>query len=285
MLLEITPYQPSPSSKQLANIEGSIINKGIELSLNGYIITKNDLEWSIGGNFTKINNTVKDLPVTLIETGRASGRGYTGARVQVIMNDQPINVFYGYKWIGFVDSGKTRGFDKFETDTAGKNVEQVLGSSLPDFYYNLSSNLRYKNIDVGVNFEGVYGNLIFNNLRNIIGRKANISQTLNVVPEAINSPESVENPNRFSDRWLESGSYFRLSNLTIGYTIPVKGINWLKGLRVYATGSNLFLITKYKGYDPDVNTDASYENVQSMGIDFTNYPKPRTYMAGLSVTF
>ncbi len=281
MLLEVTPYQPSPSSRQLVNIDGRIINKGIELGLTGFLIASKDIEWSLTGNYTKINNVVKDLPVTYIETGRASGRGYTDARVQVIMNGQPINVFYGYKYIGY----DSRGFDAFETDTAGIRVDKVLGSPHPDFTYNISSNFRYKRVDVAINFEGVYGNMIFNNTGNIIGRKANLGQTLNVTPDAIGTAESLANPNTFSSKWLEDGSYFRLSNLTIGYTLKINKVDWLQNIRVYATGSNLFLLTKYSGFDPDVNTDASYESIQSMGIDYTNYPKARTYMVGLSANF
>jgi iron complex outermembrane receptor protein len=138
---------------------------------------------------------------------------------------------------------------------------------------------------LSINFEGVYGNKIFNNTKNIIGRKGNINQSLNVIPDAINTPESIGNPNRFSDKFIEDGSFFRLSNLTIGVNIPTANIDWLKGLRIYVTGTNLFLITNYSGYDPDVNTDASYNDIQSMGIDYTNYPKARTFMAGLNVTF
>jgi len=281
MLLEITPYQPSPSARQLVNIDGRIINKGVEIGLTGFIIAAREVQWSVTGNFTTINNIVKDLPVTYIETGRASGRGLTNARVQVITNDEPINVFYGLKFIGY----DNRGFEAYETDTAGLPLNQVLGSPHPDFTYNINSNFNYKNLDFSVNFEGVHGNMIFNNTGAIIGRKVNLRQTLNVVPEAIGTPESISNPNAFSTRWLEDGSYFRLSNLTIGYTLKFNKVSWLSNLRIYASGSNLFLITDYKGYDPDVNTDASYENIQSIGIDFTNYPKARTYLLGLTVNF
>jgi iron complex outermembrane receptor protein len=93
------------------------------------------------------------------------------------------------------------------------------------------------------------------------------------------------NANRFSDRFLEDGSYVRLSNVTLGYTLRPASISWLSNLRIYVTGNNLLLFTKYSGYDPDVNTDANKDNIASLGIDNTNYPNARSFTFGVNVTF
>jgi iron complex outermembrane receptor protein len=87
-----------------------------------------------------------------------------------------------------------------------------------------------------------------------------------------------------SDRYIEDGSYIRLSSVTLGYTFKIKN-QWIKSLRMYASGSNLLLITNYKGYDPDVYVNKGLNSVSSFGIDITSYPKARTYMLGLNVTF
>jgi iron complex outermembrane receptor protein len=97
--------------------------------------------------------------------------------------------------------------------------------------------------------------------------------------------ESRLNSTRFCDRFLEDGSYVRLSNVTLGYTLRPENISWLSSFRIYVSGNNLLLFTNYSGFDPDVNTDANKDGIATIGIDNTNYPKARSFTFGVNVVF
>jgi iron complex outermembrane receptor protein len=282
MLLEAAAKLPAPTARQVGNVSGIIVNNGIELGLSGYIIDRADFDWTVNVNFTKINNVVKDLEQEMIATGVASGPGMTGVDVQVITNDEPINSFYGRKFLGFDEDG----FGVYQ-DTDGEDGDDmmILGSPLPDYTFSVNNIFNYKDFDFSFFIQGVQGNLIYNNTANSVGTVPNIYNANNTFPDVIRSGENRSNPTRFSDQFLEDGSYIRLSNATLGYTLNVNNINWLSKFRVYVTGNNLFLITDYSGYDPDVNTDANKDGISSMGIDNTSYPKARSFTFGLNVTF
>ncbi len=285
MLFEINSKQPAPTATQMANIEGSIINKGIEIGLTGYLFDKTDFGWIMDVNFTAIQNTVQDLPVTQITTGSASGPGMTGVRVQVIRNDEPLNSFYGPKFVGFNDVGESLFKGENGNDTTSSSYRQILGSPLPKFTFGINNSFRYKDFTLSFFIQGVQGNKIFNNTANVIGTIPNIFIGNNTFPSVLELNESTSNSTVFSDRFIEDGSYIRLSTLNLTYKVPLKNTTWFSALNVYLTGSNLFVITNYSGYDPDVNTDANVDRVASIGIDNTNYPKARTYTLGLNVTF
>lgn len=291
MLLEINSKQPAPTSTQMANIKGSIINKGIEVGLTGFIIDRKDFKWTVDVNYTKIKNTVEDLPVTMIATGSASGAGLTGVNVQIIKNGEPINSFYGPKFKGFNTKGRVRDYGKslYEAengnDTLSAYYKQILGSPLPKYTFSINSTFKYRDFDFGFFIQGVQGNKIYNNTANSIGSVSNINQANNTFPDVIKTIESPTNSTVYSDRYIEDGSYIRLTTVTLGYNLPIKKKDFISELRIYLTGNNLLLFTDYSGYDPDVNTDAKSGSVASMGIDNTNYPKARSYTLGLNVTF
>jgi TonB-linked SusC/RagA family outer membrane protein len=282
MLLDIPAKQPAPTERQLVNVDkGYVLNKGIELELHSVILSGEELFWEVTGTFTKINNIVEDLPVTLIQTGRGSGQGMSSKTVQVITSGEPMNTFYGYKFLGFDSTG----MGIYQEGGSGSDTLVFLGSPHPDFIWGLSSSFTYKNFDFSLFFEGVQGNLIYNNTANSIGIMGNLRQSKNTFPETVNSGENPRNPIRFSNRFIEDGSYLRLSNVTLGYSVPFGKFTLIDNLRFYVTASNLFVITDYSGYDPDINTDASVNGVNSIGIDNSCYPKPRTFLFGMSITF
>ncbi len=283
-LLEVPAKQPAPTQNQLLNVdEGYIENKGIELGINGVIVSTTDFGWDVNVNFSQINNVVKDLPVTRIQTGSASGQGMTGVLVQVYTNDEPMNSFYGYKHLYF-NSVNARSVYLEGVD--GIDTLILLGSPLPDYIWSVNTSFRYRNFDLNLFVEAVNGNLIYNNTANSIGIMGNLFQANNTFPSTVVSGESRYNSMRFSDRFLEDGSYVRLSNVTLGYNLPVSKISWISNLRLYISGSNLFVITDYTGYDPDVtNTPGKFDAYNSIGIDNSSYPKSRTYLFGLNITF
>ena len=282
MLVEIPAAQPSPVSTVWTNLtDGEIINNGVEVGIEGIIITQNDFTWDAGFNVSYIKNTVQNLPFTSIYTGVASGPGLTGTYVQIITNDQPLGTFYGYVFEGFDASGKSI----YKKDASGVEVKENLGSAIAKYNFSFNTKLTYKDFDFSMFWYGVAGNKVYNNQANAIFTKGSLNTGSNVTTAVFNSSEDVANSNAFSSRFIENGSFFRLANLTLGYTINTKSVKWIDKARVYATGNNLLLLTKYTGFDPEVNNNASQNGVPSMGIDFTAYPKARTFTVGVNLNF
>jgi iron complex outermembrane receptor protein len=281
VLLELTAKAPAPTEKQWENVPGlKIINDGIEFNLNGNVIDKHDMSLNIGANFSTIRNRVKDLPVSYIATGAASGQGL-GDLVEIITNDKPIGTFYGRVFEGFDSEGKSI----YKTDKDGNEVKEYLGSALPDFTYGFSTNFIYKNIDFNMYWNGSQGNKVYNNTANALFYKPSLANGSNVTRDVASSKESEGNSTGFSSRYIENGSFLRLSALSIGYTLTIKSLSWLQSARFYVSGNNLLLITHYKGFDPEVNVDESANNVPSLGLDFTSYPKARSIMFGVNLKF
>ncbi|WP_159517304.1 TonB-dependent receptor [Sunxiuqinia indica] len=282
VLLEVPAKAPAPTQTQWLNVpDMKIINNGVELAINGVLVSKKDLTWDMGINLAYIKNEVKDLPVKFIETGSAAGQGLTGTRVQVITNGEPVGTFYGMVFEGFDSDG----YSTYKTDAEGSEVKEYLGSALPDFTYSLSSKLTYKNFDVSMFWYGSEGNEIYNNTANAIYTKGPFTKGNNVTKTVAESNENPGNSNAFSSRFIEDASFLRLSNLTLGYTLKTTTIEWLDRARVYVTGNNLLLFTKYTGYDPEVNSDANVDGIPSLGIDYTSYPKPTTVTFGVNLQF
>lgn len=282
VLLEIPSQAPAATQTQWQNVPDlEIVNNGIELGLDGIILLNDNWNWSLGVNYAYVNNEVKKLPVKLIETGNASGQGLSGTRVQIITNGQPIGTFYGRVFEGF----DANGISQYKKDAEGNDALDYLGSALPDFTYSFSTKLQYKKLDFSMFWYGSEGNKVYNNTANALFVKGTLNNGSNVTRDVFKSNESPSNSNAFSSRFVEDGSFLRLSNITLGYTINTNAINWLGRARVYVTGNNLLLFTKYSGYDPEVSVDASENGVPSLGIDYTAYPKPTTFTFGVNIQF
>ncbi|NJK98385.1 MAG: TonB-dependent receptor, partial [Bacteroidales bacterium] len=253
VLLEITASL-APTRTQWQNVENlKIVNNGIELGLNGIIVKSDRFTWDAGLNLAYIKNDVMDLPITLIETGNASGQGLSGTRVQIITNDQPIGTFYGRVFEGFDNNG----LSIYKKDAQGNELLDYLGSALPDYTYSFNTKVQFGALDFSMFWYGTKGNEVYNNAANALFVKGALNTGSNVTETVFNSNESVANSNAFSSRFIEDGSFLRLSNVTLGYTLRSKAIPWLDMARFYLTGNNLLLFTDYTGFDPEVNTDAN----------------------------
>lgn len=283
LLLEVPSLPGSPTATVIKNLDSTkIYNKGLEISLNGVPVTTKDFSWDITANMTFQSNIVKYLPTTY-PTGYATGQGLTGDYIEVVTEGQPIDVIYGRK-IDSIDS-KGKVYYLKTKKSALTDSLTYLGDPSPKFTWSLTNNFRYKNFDLNAFFEGVYGNKIFNNTALLLD-KSNLNQAKNTLTYLLydNILAKGYTP-KVSDRFVEDGSYIRLSRVTIGYNFNTSGNKWIKKCRLYVSGSNLFVITDYKGYDPDVSGTRDIGNVKSFGIDITSYPKSRTYLMGLNVSF
>ncbi|WP_154854510.1 SusC/RagA family TonB-linked outer membrane protein [Cyclobacterium xiamenense] len=285
ILLEVKPPDPiQPATDYWTNVEDMrIINKGLEIALNYQRRVEGGFSYSIGGNATFINNEVQDSPFTIVTTGSAEGSGLTGATINGLINGHPIGTFYMQRFMGIGPDG----LSVFEQSEDGGRM--VVGSALPDMTYNFFLNFDYKNFDLGMNFNGVSGNMIYNNTAMNKFYKAKLANSLNTTDKAVEFPEeSTINSSSVSTRYLENGAFFRLNNTTLGYNFNTNALgiaSWAKELRLSLTGQNLFLITEYTGFDPEVNQDRSTDGIQSAGIDLNGYPRARTFVMSLNVSF
>lgn len=286
MLLQLTVTDPiSPTTTQWSNVPMNVINKGFELSLNYVSSKEHKLNFSVGGNATFLKNTVKNAPFSFLSTGALSGPGTNNVNVSVIMNGQPLSSFYLQEHIGFDAKGNNVFKDINGDGVSNANDRVIAGSPIPTFVYGLNGTVSYSRFDLSLNFNGVSGNKVYNNTANAYFNFPQLSSGQNIVNNGINDQESRSNSATPSTRYLEDGRFLRLNNATLRYNVNLNKIDWLKNLSVYVTGQNLFTITKYSGLDPEVNVPAEANGIIAYGIDTTNYPRARTFLLGLNVSF
>lgn len=291
ILLQVTPADPvQPSSEVWTNVKDmTITNKGVEVDLNYRKVVSKDLTWSVGGNITFISNVVKNSPYTVIPSGSASGSGLTSATINGYINNQPIGTFYLLEFIGIGNDSLSQYRDIDKDGIITDKDRQPLGTALPNKLYSFYGSVAFKGFDFVMNFNGVSGNKIYDNTANSNFYKAKLAKSVNTTAEAVpDLKESNNNPARVSSRYLKDGAYFRLNNVALGYNFNTRamGINkWITNIRLSVTAQNLFVITKYDGYDPEVNTDRNIGSVSSYGIDYLSYPKSRSILFGLNVSF
>ncbi len=290
ILLEVTVPDPiQPVSTYFINVDDmTITNKGVELALNYQFKNATDFSYGVGGNITFINNIVEESPFTLLTTGGASGSGLTSATINGYVNGEPIGTFFMKDFIGIDENGLSLFRDAKPDGLATDEDRVAAGTALPNKTYNFYGNVGYKGFTLDFNFNGVSGNKIYDNTANANFYKARLAKSLNSTSVAVEFPEeSITNPASVSTRYLKDGSFLRLNNVTLGYNFsPEKlGIDWIRSLRLSVTGQNVFVVTKYDGYDPEVNTDRTSNGVTSYGIDYQSYPKARTIVFGLNVSF
>jgi iron complex outermembrane receptor protein len=285
LLLEFSTVAPSVVNSQWANV-GEVENKGFELALNGTLISKDNFQWKASLNFARNVNEVISLSNSQfsreeINTAPASGLLNHDASAQIIKPGLPIGTFFGPKFLGLDDDGMEILLD--EDGIEGPD-DVVIGDANPDFTFGLSSSVFWKRFDASVSLRGVVGNDIFNNTA------AEFSYTkptpgVNVLQYAVESGVSHEQAAQYSSRWIEDGSYLRLDNLSLGYTFNTKNIVFLSKARVYVTGQNLFVITNYSGFDPEVRTNTNRGGTAPIGIDYLVYPRAQVFMIGANITF
>lgn len=281
----ISTKAPSPTSTAWTNLGGSVVNKGLDVSLGGIVIDNDDFQWTLDGNISFINSEIKDMPFSLLTTGSVSGTGLSGAQVVGYINGEELGAFYVHKHLGYDADGNNIFEDIDDNGVINGDDRQVVGSGLPNLIYGINSYMQYKNMDFSFGITGVGGNQIYSNTRNAYFSTATLNGGLNVPKEiAAIEGESVSNSNATSSLFVEDGDFLRLSNATIGYNFKPESINWLESARIYVTGQNLFVITDYSGFDPEVDTPKG-GSATAYGIDFANYPRARTFLLGFNVSF
>ncbi|MGB4770147.1 MAG: SusC/RagA family TonB-linked outer membrane protein [Chitinophagaceae bacterium] len=272
-LFAATPVAPAPASGVIwQNLPANIVNTGLELALNFNIVRTENLSWNLGGNIAFLQNEVKDLNGSY-QTGALNGQGISGATSQLIVADQPLNVYYLRKF---------EGFDKTTGQSIYADNEKLFysGSPNPTRIYGITTDLTWKKLFASANMNGAAGHYLYNNTANSVINVGNLG-TRNISAAIPGTGENLSNAIAPSTRFLEKGDYLKLANATIGYRIGNLG-NAFKNVTVTVTGQNLFVITKFTGFDPEVNVDKNVNGIPSAGIEYIPYPSARTILLGLT---
>lgn len=263
---------------QLANV-GAVENKGFEFEIGSHIIQRADVHWKLDFNLSLNRNKVLSLSDDTWSTeelifANVSGAGLpTDTRAQLVRAGYALGTFYGREFLG-VENGV-----ELLSDEIG-----VIGNAEPDFIFGIGNTVFYNNWDLNFNFRGSVGNDILNNTLIHLSYLTTLpSQNIHV--SALDSGISHGETKRHSDRWIEDGSHLRLDNLTLGYNFNVEALPLISNARVYITGQNLFVITNYSGFDPEVNSDVSGSGIARLGIDYLSYPRARTILFGANISF
>jgi iron complex outermembrane receptor protein len=277
LLIKVDAAQPASQPFVFQNLDANVINKGVELSLNVVAVKRGSFSWNIAGNVAYNKNKIENYN-GFLQTGRINGQGLSGAYAQAIANDQPLFAYYLRPFDGYDGNGVSKYVDDFD---AQKFLDGK--SPLPVVTGGLTNSVSYKGLDLTVFFNGVFGNYIYSNTANAFFTKGSLNNGRNVTADVLTSEEGALNAPDVSTRFLEKGDFVRLSNLTLGYNLPK--FAGLSGVRIYVTGQNLMTFTKYSGQDPEVNTNKQINDVPSFGIDYTAYPRARTWLVGANVSF
>ncbi|MEP4596298.1 MAG: TonB-dependent receptor, partial [Cyclobacteriaceae bacterium] len=275
LLFQLPAIQPAPSTNYWINLPAVVNNSGLELSLNAVVVRQPDFYFDIGFNGTRLKNKLTGYEGAPVSTGEIKGNGLggSGATSQRLANNQPLFAFYMPTFEGFDADGTAQYSDE----------SSFVGNPNPDFILGINTNMEYKNWTFKMSFNGAYGHQVYNNTENALITASNLVIGRNVTSELALGPESISNSNKISTRYLEDGGFLRLQNVILSYKFL--NVKSLRNLECFATGQNLFVITNYEGFDPEVNTDRGFNGVPSFGIEYTPYPKARTFTLGVNVSF
>jgi len=319
LLINLSLPASTTYSNYFTNV-GEVMNRGVDIESN-FKILQGEVNLDAGANFSIFDNKVISMGASEIIYGRsffAGGQVLLGQPVSVAKPGLPISTFWGYKTNGIYqnldeisadpalanDNSKSlvRPGDVKWVDVNGDGQitdadKTAIGNPSADFTYGFNTNLSYKRFTLSVNIFGSYGNDLLNLTRWVVGIN-NTTGNYNLLQSAYDGrwrgegtsnlyPKVTSNSVRLTQRlpdWLiEDASFVRLQNVNLGYTFNLPAAIPLGGIRTFVSGTNLFTLTKYSGYDPNIN--AFNHLALSSGIDLGTMPQPRTYSVGLEVTF
>lgn len=295
LLFRVSTAQPGPASFIWRNLDGvEVENTGVEFSVNAIAVEKDDLFGEVGLNIATLNNELSNISSVFpngIITGNINGQGLSNQRSQMLYDGQSLYAFYLSIFEGFDANGIGQyadiNGDGFNTASGitppGTGDRTFVGSPLPDLNLGFRTTWEYKDFDFSAFLNGEFGHKIFNNTALALFSRAALNGGANVDRSVLDSPQSGGDSPIPSTRFIEDGDYIRLANATLGYSFSNHLPTWTKNLRLTLTGQNLFVITDYTGFDPEVNTNKEIDGVPSFGIDYSSYPRARVISVGLNL--
>ena len=277
------PQPPYLKGTMMANV-GSMNNKGVEFMISADIVRKDDFRWNTSFNIAHNKNEITSLSndqftTSAIKTGSAWIRGGSNNTTHIVEEGKELGTFYGWLCTGIDSEGKYI-MDDMIDGKAGLTDEDrtYIGSAQPDFTYGLANVISYKSWELNFFLRGVYGNDVLN------FSKMSYATTqwlpgANVLKESLTI--GLKESPRYNSFYIEDGSFLRLDNASVAYNFDTKGKYGIHKLRVYVTGQNLFVITKYTGLDPEIEMSGLDPGVE--GREY--YPKSRTFSVGVNLSF
>lgn len=290
------PVPPYKTNQLQANV-GQMQNQGIEFSLNYDVLQKADFSWTVGLIGSKYNTKVKTLSNSEFQTGAIrfspfGGRGLSDVFAAILEEGKPLGQFQIPEFAGFDPKDGSMLLVKQGGGTTSKYEEAALidgGNPQPTFTASLVNSFTYKNFDLNFLLRGVFGNKILNNTRSNFAIPGSILES-NAFRSVADQPINY-GVNQLSTYWLESGTFLRMDNFQLGYNVPLNGKS-ISRARLFLAGQNVFLITKYSGTDPELETAGVLEDggrsqrPSSIGVDNRGiFPKARTFQVGFQFTF
>ena len=309
LLLDRAVPQPAVVSSRIENI-GSLRNRGLEASADmqlwnaprksltgGLVLTIERNEVTSlgdtsaackGSSVTQSFGAYSNAKCTFIYTGWVNGQGQSNQWSQIIMRGQPIGTFLAPRFIGvkngqqyFYCTSATADCVSGQTTNPSDADRQFIGSANPSFTAGLRNALTWNQFDASWLWRGEFGGKVFNNTALVYETKSAAKQGRNFLAGALTMPDNISEPAKYSSRWIEDRTFVRLQNLTLGYSLPTRLLAG-RTARLYVSGDNLLLFTKYSGYDPEVFTASG---LASRGMDYLTYPPTRRYTVGLRTQF
>jgi TonB-linked SusC/RagA family outer membrane protein len=297
--------------------QGSIENKGLELTLDG-VILEGDFKWNVGGNISFNRNKILSTGLSESEFGTNVYSAFLGSNISngnkfkspanIFIDGRPLGLFYGFETDGIYQTEEEIGEAEYrgtafvpgdvkyiDQDGDGNITDKdkvVIGDPNPKFNFGMNSNMRYKDFSLDIFLYGVYGNEIANG--NLL-REEDVSSNANIRSDAYFNTWKPDAPNNdyprinydnarlqdFTDRIVEDASFLRLGTVTLGYEFNLK--KHLNRLNIYVTGRNLWTLSNYSGYDPEVNSFTF--DAKRIGVDWQSYPMYKSILVGLNITF
>lgn len=277
LLFQFPTIQPAPAGFYWINLPGEVTNTGVEVGLNALIVDKDKINWNVGISLATVKNELKNYNGPAIDYGQLFGQGSTGAVSQRLANGQPLNAFYLRQYQGLNDQG--------QSVYADNEALAFVGDPNSKLQLGISTSLGIDKLTLDLNLNGEYGYKIYNNTKMSVIPIGNLG-TRNIDANLIGGPvqEATSNAIKGSSRYLENGDYMKMTNARISYNLGNLGKS-VRNAIIYVEGSNLFVFTKYSGFDPEVNTVNVFNGLPSYGIEYIPYPSARTYSVGARFSF
>ncbi|MGE7777222.1 TonB-dependent receptor [Chitinophaga sp. NPDC101104] len=273
---------------------GEIENKGFEIGVEANLFQAREVSWNLSANLGLNRNKVLKLYNGQDINGETFYTGSVQDFINILREGKPLGVFYGYKEIGYTETGNLKYEDINKDGMINAADKTFIGDPNPDFIYGLNSVTSYKGFELTVFIQGSQGNDLFN--LNRVGA-LDLGMGLNLPREVYDNHWTPQNTNakypritrtltaNMSSRFVEDGSYLRFRNIQLAYNLPVSNMaKWFRSAQVYVSGQNLITFTKYSWYDPEVNAYGGSNSI-SQGIDYSIYPMSKSVTVGIRCGF
>lgn len=276
------PVPPNLYPTTLANV-GDMDNKGFEFTINTENIRNANFRWTTTLNFATNKNVVKKLSndsyqTESIKTGTINLRGSGNLTSHIIEEGQEVGTFYGWQSSGLDENGKFVFVDQNKDGEINSLDYTYIGRAMPRFTYGIYNALSYKQFSFSIFFRGVQGNDVLNNPRLQYGNTKWLPGS-NVMKDALSN--GIKDDPKYSSYYIEKGSFLRLDNASLGYNVNVNQSKVFTAIRLYVTAQNLFVITKFKGMDPEVNMSGLAPGI----LENVFVPRARTFSFGVDINF